>query len=442
MSGVVSGVAGAVGEVLELEIVAVDDEGRGRGVHPTPGGELDVAVRGALPGDVVRCQIERVWSAHGIAQARALSFPTEGPLHVERTCSHARPCAGCPTHGVEPSFALAWKKARVERALADVGLEATVADVEPARAPRQKVKLVVDSGRVGLYVPHTHLPADATRCAHQHPAITAALSRLAPMLVRMPPVRAVIARAFVEGVGVVVVSEQPLHGEDWRALGVLVDGKPLVSIALRVQAGTGSKNSLVGGETQRFVGPQALTPLEGGAPVPVDAFCQPDPELAAHLYRRVARFLVDPAEPARAADATFLDLYAGTGGFARALVDAGAGRVVAVERAPASATTLVPGSGVVPLPTSVEEALPQLQGYAQRGLAGIVADPPKKGLGELALSLAALGAPRVALVACDPDAGARDARVFVDAGYGLAAVEPLDLFAGTIEVETLILLER
>lgn len=433
---------GAVGDVLEAEIVAVDDEGRGRGHVLGADDELELAVRGALPGDVVRCQVERVWSAHGIAQARALSFTREGPLHVERSCTHARPCAGCPTHGVEPTFALAWKKARVELALADVGLDVNVADVEPARAPRQKVKLVVESRRVGLYVPHTHLPSDATRCAHQHPAITAALTTLAPVLVRIAPVRAVIARAFVEGVGVVVVSEQAPHGQDWRALGALVDGRPIVSLALRLQPGEGSRNSLVRGEAERFVGPRALTPLEGGAPVPVDAFCQPDPELASHLYRRVARFLVGGLDRASLADATFLDLYAGTGGFARALVEQGAGRVVAVERTAASSTTLVPGTGLVPLPMSVESALPQLQGYAQRGLSGLVADPPKKGLGDVAPALAALGARRVALVACDPDAGARDARVFVDAGYGVVAVEAFDLFAGTIEVETMLLLER
>lgn len=432
----------AVGAVLEVAIDAVDDEGRGRGVHHDVGGDLDVAVRGALPGDVVRCQVERVWSAHGIAQARALSFVHEGPLHVARTCSHARPCAGCPTHGVEPGFALAWKKARVERALDDARVAAVVTEVEPARAPRQKVKLVVDSGRVGLYVPHTHLPADATRCAHQHPALSAALGKLAPVLVRMAPVRAVIARAFVEGVGVVVVSEAALHDAHWRALAALVDDATVVSLAVRVQAPEGSKNSLVGGDTQRALGPQALTPLEGGAPVPVDAFCQPDPELAAHLYRRVATFLVEGLAPAHLREATFLDLYAGTGGFARALVDTGAGRVIAVERAAASASTLVPGSGIVPLPSSVEDALEQLQGFAQRGLAGMVADPPKRGLGELGPALAALGAPRVALVACDPDAGAKDARAFVDAGYRVLAVEPLDLFAGTIEVETLFLLAR
>ena len=429
---------GAVGDMLEVEIVAVDDEGRGRGTV----GELDVAVRGALPGDVAQAQVERVWSAHGIAQARAVSLLREGPLHGERTCSHARPCAGCPLHGVEQGFSLQWKRARVEQALADLGLAAPVAEVEPARAPRQKVKLIVEAGRVGLYVPHTHLPADATRCAQQHPSLTAALEKLKPALVRLPPVRAVIARVFAEGVGAVVVCEQPLHGEDWRRLGALVDGAPLVSLAARVQAPAGSKNSLVGGEVQRFVGPQALTPLEGGPAVPVDAFCQPDPELARHLYARAARFLVEDLSAAARADATFFDLYAGTGGFARALVAAGAGRVIAVERADASVTTLVPGAGIVPLPRAVESALPELEGFARQGLAGLVADPPKKGLGEVASALAALGAPRVALVACDPDAGARDARAFVDAGYRIVAVEPLDLFAGTVEVETLLLLSR
>lgn len=427
-----------VGEILELDIDAVDDEGRGRGVSRG----VDLAVRGALPGDRVRCQVERVWSAHGIAQARALSWLVEGPLHGPRTCSHGRPCAGCPAHGVEPTFAASWKRARVEQALQDQGLDAPVADVEPARSPRQKVKLVVEAGHLGLYVPHTHLPAEASRCAHQHPALTAALAKLRPELLRLPSVRAVVARVFVEGVGAVLVCDEPPPPPARAALMALVDDAPLVSLALRLPSRQGSRNSLVGGELVPLAGPPAMTPLEGGAPALVDAFCQPDPELARHLYERVARFLVEGLGRDAAAAATFFDLYAGTGGFARALVAAGAGRVVAVERADTSAAAIMPGRGVMPLPLSVERALPELQQAARQGLAGIVADPPKKGLGEVAAGLAALGAARVALVACDPDAGARDARAFVDAGYALLAVEPLDLFAGTIEVETLFLLQR
>jgi tRNA/tmRNA/rRNA uracil-C5-methylase (TrmA/RlmC/RlmD family) len=155
------------------------------------------------------------------------------------------------------------------------------------------------------------------------------------------------------------------------------------------------------------------------------------------MYRRVAQFLAKDGAPG-----PYADLYAGAGGFSRALLGAGAADVVAVERAGESAAGLF-DLPVEALEQSVEYALPALAARgAERAWVGVVADPPKKGLGAAAAGIAALGATRVALVACDPDSGARDARAFLAVGYALVAVEALDLFPGTPEVETLFLLER
>jgi 23S rRNA (uracil1939-C5)-methyltransferase len=456
----VTGRAGAPpteGAIIEVTIDAIDDEARGRGLlDGEHGAALDVAVRGGLPGDRVRAKIERVFAARGLAQARGLAVLEPGPLHVDRRCPHPGPCPGCPLEGVAPAFALALKRERVLCAMADAGLlpegsDALVDDVIPTRAPRQKVKLTAGGRpgklRFGLFVPHSHVLVGAEACPFQHEALTEALARLGPALdaTGLPPfgldargIKAVIARVFREGVGVVIVAGAPATGAQWRLLGACVGEGPLASLAWRIDEGGG--NSLLGGTIQRFVGPQALTPLEGPAqgaiPEPVDAFCQTDPILAAWLYERVAAFLAPPGTPP---DAAFADLYAGTGGFSRALLAAGATGITAVERAPSSAAALA----LLPLESlavSVEEALPLLG--RRTPLAGLVVDPPKSGLKEAAAPLAALGAARVALVACDPDAGARDARAFVDAGYVLEAVVPIDLFPGTPEVETLFLLTR
>ncbi len=447
---------------MDVVVDGVDDEGRGRAVV----GGLDVAVRGALPGDRVRAIVERVFAARGLAQARADDFVWRGPLHGERACPHPAPCAGCPLEGADPGFVRALKRQRVVQALEDAGLversegAIDVGDVEPARARRQKVKLTAGgaAGRVvlGMYVPHSHDLEDAARCPHQDPRITAALGAVtraldragvAPASTDPRGVKAVIARAFVEGAGVVVVTGAPVDDATWATLAALVapsgsagdgaaPGGVVLSLALRVDEGRG--NSIVGGAVERVAGPRALTPLEGGPPASVDAFCQADPALAAHMTARAAAFLT--AAPAGASEATFADLYAGAGGFARALLAAGAAGVVAVERAPAGVEALRALSSIDVVARSVEDALPALR--ARGPLAGLVADPPKAGLKDAAAGLAALGARRVVLVACDPDAGARDARAFVDAGYRLLAVEPLDLFPATPEVETLFFLER
>jgi tRNA/tmRNA/rRNA uracil-C5-methylase (TrmA/RlmC/RlmD family) len=396
----------------------------------------------------VHCKVERLFPARNLAIARALRIVDEGPLRAPRLCPHAAPCPACPLEGLEPSAGYALKRGRVERALLDAGLDLEVDDVmapEDLLGARQKVKLVAGgvAGRLklGLFVPHSHVVVGAEECPYVAPELHDVMLALRDVLDahRVPPaiehaagVKAVLARAYEEGPAAVVVVGAPLPDDVWSALAALVDGELLLGLAERVDTGTG--NSLLGGDIGRTVGPQALTPLDGGAPVEVDAFCQADADMAAVLYDEAAAFLVE-----HGASGTFVDAYAGTGGFARALLARGVTTIVAIERAPASASALQ----TLPVEAhalSVEDALPLLA--TKQPLAGLVLDPPRKGVGDLVGAFSALGAPRIALASCDPDAMARDLKALVAEGYRVVRIVPVDLFAGTTEVEVLTLLER
>jgi tRNA/tmRNA/rRNA uracil-C5-methylase (TrmA/RlmC/RlmD family) len=73
----------------------------------------------------------------------------------------------------------------------------------------------------------------------------------------------------------------------------------------------------------------------------------------------------------------------------------------------------------------------------------LVLDPPRAGAGRQVAAAVARLAPRaVALVSCDPAALARDVRAFVDAGYEVAWVQPVDLFPQTAHVEAVTALRR
>lgn len=73
----------------------------------------------------------------------------------------------------------------------------------------------------------------------------------------------------------------------------------------------------------------------------------------------------------------------------------------------------------------------------------VVLDPPRQGAGQaVAAAVAALGARRIVLVACDPAALARDTAVLLGAGYGLAAMSALDMFPHTHHLEVVAVLER
>jgi 23S rRNA (uracil1939-C5)-methyltransferase len=427
-----------------LAIDAIDDEGRGRATIDLDGASWDIAVRGALPGDVVDAVVERVWPARTLLQARRLGALGEGagPLHVGRTCGHEGPCPACPLHGVDDGFVLALKRARVEQAAVDVGLDPRlVRDTVAGGSFRQKVKLVVDDADdgglvLGHYVPHTHDLEDASGCALADDATAAAIDALQTRLeaagLRAALVKAVILRRFGEGVGAVVVASGPRP----VSLDALWDRTTLRGLSWRVQDAGASDNAIVGGRVDASVGAVMGTPLGGGPAVVVDSFCQADAEGAAWLVQRACAFAVDGV----GAGDVVLDLYAGAGAFARGLRAAGARHVVAVESFPASVTALSAIDGVRAIGGRVEDVL---DAAVRDAPVAAVVDPPKKGLGPVAARLAAVPSlRRIALVSCDVDAGLRDARALSDGGFVVEGIIPVDLFRGSAEVEVLTLLAR
>ncbi|MGH8829129.1 MAG: RNA methyltransferase, partial [Jiangellaceae bacterium] len=71
----------------------------------------------------------------------------------------------------------------------------------------------------------------------------------------------------------------------------------------------------------------------------------------------------------------------------------------------------------------------------------IVLDPPRAGAGKQTVNhLAGLGARRIAYVACDPAALARDLVHFAADGYRLASLRAFDIFPMTHHVECVAIL--
>lgn len=461
-----------VGSTLEIVVDGMDDEGRGRANVGDEETGYDVAVRGAFPGDAVRARVERVWAGRRLVQAALASVVVEGDARVSRACQHGAPCSACPLEGADPSLGIALKRARIAEALAEHAIDADVDDVVSPPTPygrRQKVKLVCGGTRghvvLGLYAPHSHQLTAAHLCPYVDPDVTRALDAVRAALsssLALPGeggVRAVIARAFADGVGVVVQSAVPLDDEVRRALVALVPST-LASLALRVESR--ATNSLLGGERELLAGAERLIPKEGGPAVDTDAFAQPDPLLALFLNRRAAAFLVDGSladdEDERASTATedahnaiarhaeppdgriFVDAYAGTGGFTRALLARGAPHVIAVERS-SDVVVLADDARVLARTGDVQPVVRALVDDGVRAH-GVVADPARRGLGEDVHALVALSPERFVLVSCDPQAMGRDVRAIVDAGYRVVRVLPVDLFPGTPEIETMVFLER
>ncbi|GAA3925130.1 class I SAM-dependent RNA methyltransferase [Streptomyces gulbargensis] len=142
---------------------------------------------------------------------------------------------------------------------------------------------------------------------------------------------------------------------------------------------------------------------------------------------------------------TALDLYCGVGLFAGALADrvGDKGAVLGIEsgkRAVEDARHNLADYPRVRIEQGkVDSVLPRT-GITDVDL--IVLDPPRAGAGKSTVHhLATLGARRIAYVACDPAALARDLAYFADNGYRVRTLRAFDLFPMTHHVECVAILE-
>jgi len=137
-----------------------------------------------------------------------------------------------------------------------------------------------------------------------------------------------------------------------------------------------------------------------------------------------------------------LDLYAGVGLFSTVLARA-FHHIETVESSQSSFADLRYNSpaNVKALRATVEQYLEKKSGKLRPEL--IVVDPPRGGLGErVAGKVAAMRAPRITYVSCDPATLARDLKVLLAGGYRVEQAHLVDLFPQTYHVESVLQLVR
>jgi len=391
---------------LAVTRLAVGGDGIGR----APDGRV-VLCEGALPGETVDADV--VDERRDFLRARVAAVLVPSPARRAPACPQvAAGCGGCTFAHVAPSAEGALKAGMVVDALTRLAHRPDVAvRVFPGAVPdhgyRTTVHLAVDEdGRPAYRRRHGRDLVPTATCRVAHPL-------LEELVVdgRFPGAHEVLLRVSVATGG-------RLACPDRVRPGVRVPDGTLVTRA-------GDRRAVLHEDV-----------ADRRWRVSAAAFFQSGPAAAAALVEAVA------ASAGVGPGARIVDLYAGIGLLGGALAARGGARgLVAVESGAAAARDAfrnLADLGATVVQGEVAQAARRLAHTPEfRGADVVIADPPRTGLGpSAAAAVAALGAPCLVLVSCDPASLARDATLLAADGYAIDDVAVVDVFPSTFHVET------
>jgi len=397
-------------------------------------------VGGAIPGERVRVRVERV--ERGVVRASVVEVVDPSP--DRRPVAEDPACGGCVFAHVAYSRQLDLKRDIVADAFRRIGkvtLDAAPSvAASPERGYRMRARLHVRGRAVGFFREGTHELCDPAGTGQLLPATTRALEAAARELAAAAgaPVRSIELAENLPG------DERALHLE-------LAAGQPspaVYSALVRVEGVTGVTCQAPPADTVSLGGrPWVSDTVEaiagrppgslGGVPIKrrPNAFFQANRHLLPALVSRVAELV---------GDGPIVDLYAGVGVFAVALVSLGHQSVTAVEGDRVSGADLEENARPFAGRLRVERSAVEHHLVRRRGAVGtLLLDPPRTGLSRAAMDgVAAAAASRIVYVSCDVATLARDVRRLLDAGYTLTSVDAFDLFPNTAHVESVVSLTR
>ncbi|MFC8492060.1 class I SAM-dependent RNA methyltransferase [Streptomyces sp. NPDC057235] len=431
-------VSSLVGEEYEVEVGPVAHGGHC--IARTEAGRV-LFVRHALPGERVLARVTEGEETSRFLRADAVEILDPSKDRVEAPCPFAGPgkCGGCDWQHAKPGAQRRLKGEVVAEQLLrlagltpeEAGWDGTVMPAEGDKLPagevpqwRTRVQYAIDAeGRAGLRKHRSHDVEVVDHCMIAAQGVSE-LGVEKRTWEGMASVEAIAASGSNDRQ--VILTPRP------GARLPLVELDKPVSV-MRVDEKDGGVHRVHGRAFVRERADERTHRVGSGG------FWQVHPKAADTLMKAVMQGLLP-----RKGD-TALDLYCGVGLFAGALADrvGDRGAVLGIEsgkRAVEDARHNLADFPRVRIEQGkVESVLPRT-GITEVDL--IVLDPPRAGAGKQTVHhLTGLGARRIAYVACDPAALARDLGYFGERGYRVRTLRAFDLFPMTHHVECVAILE-
>ena len=415
-----------------------------------------VFVHRALRGE--DCDILLLKVLKNAAFGKAVKVYTPSPHRTEPDCPYYGRCGGCDFRHMDRAEELDAKRQRVQDALRRIGGSAvTVESIdggEPLHYRNKSQYPVAADGSVGFYRARSHQVVPVERCLIQKPQADKAAQAL---------------RDYIRTYGVSCYDEKTrrglvrylyirTNGAGQSLLCVLANGRKLpheqelvellrqaVPDAVGVVLGVNTQptGAVLGTEYRTLWGADVLTDTLCGLTfrLSVPSFYQVNREMAEVLYDKAVEFA------GLTGGETVLDLYCGAGTITQVMARH-AGQVIGAEIVPEAiedAKENAKRNNIANVAFFCGDASAVAADFAAKGLRPdvICVDPPRKGLTPEVVQAAAQMAPRrIVYVSCDPATLARDVKLFAQSGYEAIRAAAVDMFPGTANIETVVLLSH
>ena len=464
---------------LKITDMGVDGEGIGKYDGMT------FFVKDALIGDEILARALKLKKNYGYARVEEILTPS--PYRVEPRCPIHRQCGGCQIQALSYEKQLEFKGEKVRNNLLRIGgfseeeldqvMEPTVGMDEPYRY-RNKAQFPVGKDKegnliTGFYASRTHSIIPVTDCllgVSENEEILLAVKKymqknhIEPYdektgkgLIRHVLIRFGFTTKEIMVCLIINGTKLPNQKDLIDAL-TKIDG--MTSISFNVN--TRNTNVILGDRTECIWGQAYITDyihLRKGKDFTItdtaiayqispQSFYQVNPEQTEKLYSLALEYAGLTGQE------SVWDLYCGIGTISLFLAQK-AKQVYGVEIVPQAIEDARNNASINGITNAeffvgkAEEVLPEFY-ESHKGKDDtmsrpdvIVVDPPRKGCDRLCLDTILKMQPvRVVYVSCDSATLARDLRILCDGGYELKKVRPVDQFAHTGHVETVVLLSK
>ena len=478
----------------DLVTVAIEDIGvGGEGIGKVDGYTL--FIKDAIIGDVVEAKIVKAKKNYGYARLMNIVTPSEN--RVEKpACPMARRCGGCQIQEMKYGAQLAFKEGKVRGNLERIGevptelLDKVMQPIVGMEEPfhyRNKAQFPIGTDKeghiiTGFYAGRTHSIVDYTQCAIGAPENAQILEKI---------------RTFINENNISVYDEQSHKGlirhiliRTGKHTGqimvcLIINGKTLphadkLADCLKDISGMSSimininkerTNVILGSECSVIWGNSYIEDSICGIMFRISplSFFQVNPVQTEKLYRKALEY----AE--LTGNETVWDLYCGIGTISL-LMATKARKVYGVEIVPQAIedaknnalrnslnnAEFFVGKAEEVVPRIYDEDMKKAENEPvdskeSSGLSDsasfesvmrinpdvVVVDPPRKGCDETLLdTIVKMNPKRIVYVSCDSATLARDLKYLAANGYEIARVQPVDQFAHTVHVETVVLLSH